>query len=93
MITLHTTTKQGEKMFSDYFKAKYTSLRQCYNKYSILKQRAEEQCRDIMLQEGGYDFRIISFNTFQFTCGWRNKFGDVRIETANNSYLIIDLPF
>ena len=46
-----------------------------------------------MYDDYGYDFRIISYNTFQFTCGWlfedpQTAVAMLRVETANNSYIM-----
>lgn len=50
-------------------------LSDCYKKASVAKQRAYAYCRDKQRQYNGYDFRIISYNTFIFTVGF--KFVDV----------------
>lgn len=47
-----------------------TQLRDVYGRYSDKKARAYDYCRNLMLKYDGYDFRIISYNTFMFTCGF-----------------------
>lgn len=93
MKTIKYTTKKGRELAHNYLGAQYENLYQVYGKYSTNKARAEEWCKKTMIQEGGQRFRIISWNTFNFTCGWRNPNGNIRIETAENSYEIINLPF
>lgn len=59
----------------------------CYKSYSTAKARAENACKRMMAQENGFEFRILSFNTFGFTCGWLTETG-LRIETPTWSYFI-----
>lgn len=47
-----------------------TQLMDVYGRYSDKKARAYAYCRNLMLKYDGYDFRIISYNTFMFTCGF-----------------------
>ena len=59
----------------------------CYTRPSEAKRRAEEWCFRTMMVEHGKGFKIMSYNTMQFTCGWMVGNG-LRVETANNSYLV-----
>lgn len=68
-------------------------LYEVYDKPSQAKLNAEAICMGKMWHEGGEDFRIISHNTFTFTCGWRVTHPEtgvvmLRVETANNSYIM-----
>ena len=47
------------------------TLSDCYKKASAAKERAYAYCRDKQIQYNGYDFRIISYNTFMFTVGFK----------------------
>lgn len=47
-----------------------TQLNDVYGRYSDKKARAYAYCRNLMLKYDGYDFRIISHNSFMFTCGF-----------------------
>lgn len=47
-----------------------TRLSDVYGRYSDKKSRAYEYCRNLMLKYNGYNFHIISYNTFMFTCGF-----------------------
>lgn len=62
-------------------------LEQVYKTYSRDKYIAFKRCKDAMVEEGGANFRIVSYNSMQFTAGW-TTFEGIRIETKSNSYLI-----
>lgn len=87
MKTLNNTTKAAARFINGYFDSRKYSLSDCYGRYSFEKARAERWCKDQMTKENGYEFRIISFNTFGFSCGWLTAAG-LRIETPQNSYFI-----
>lgn len=94
MKTLYTTeNKQAEKWVEAYWKSHDTELCHIYKRYSHEKEKAMYQCRCKMYEENGHNLRIISHNTNIFVVGWKTPSNDYRIETPNNSYLIIDLPF
>ena len=63
------------------------SLREVYDNYSAAKENAYNYCLGLCAKENGYNFRIISHNTFSFSVAWETENG-TRIETSNNSYLI-----
>lgn len=90
MTTLYTTTQKGLKFWKAYYQSKNYNLTDCYKTCSQEKRIAEHLCRWQMKNEKGYDFKIISCNKHQFTCGWKLKNGNIRIETADNSYCIIE---
>lgn len=87
MITIKTTTKRGAAFVDSYNRATNRRLSDCYGKFSTEKARAEKSCRAWMSEEAGDGFKIISFNTFGFSCAWRTAAG-LRVETPTNSYLI-----
>lgn len=87
MKTINRTTKQASRLINSFFASKFGSLADCYKSYSTAKARAENACRRMMAQGNGYEFRILSFNTFGFTCGWLTEAG-LRIETPAGSYFI-----
>ena len=87
MITIKSTTKRGAGFVASYNRSNRSRLSDCYGKYSTEKARAESNCRAWCNEEGGDGFRIMSFNTFGFSCGWRTAAG-LRVETPVNSYLI-----
>ena len=87
MKTINASTKRGNAFINSYNRSDAYSLRDCYNSYSTAKACAENDCRRWMIQEAGQGFKILSFNTFGFTCGWTTAAG-LRIETPSGSYLV-----
>ena len=87
METIKSTTKRGENFVNAYNRSANYCLMDCYGRYSTEKARAERDCRQKAENEGGNGFKIISFNTFGFTCGWLVPDG-LRVETACGSYLV-----
>lgn len=87
MKTLNNTTKAAARFINGYSNSLNYTLSDCYGRYSTEKARAERWCKDQMNKENGFDFRIISFNTFGFSCGWKTDNG-LRVETPQNSYFI-----
>lgn len=51
----------------NYDNAKYKELWQCYGRCSNAKYKAMEYCKRLQHEKRGYDGRITSFNTFQFS--------------------------
>ena len=88
MVTIKSTTKRGAAWLAAYNYSNARRLSDCYGRFSCSKARAENDCLRWYLEENGDDFRIISFNTFGFSCGWRTADG-LRVETASGSYLVI----
>ena len=85
--------KVRERFVNAYSMSCKTSLFDCYDKPSQHKVRAENDCMNKMYADYGYDFRIISYNTFAFTCGWLMEDPEtgvimLRVETPENSYIM-----
>ena len=87
MQTIKANTKRGRAFLSSYNNSGNYSLRDCYDNYSTRKARAEIWFIDQMRRKSGDGFKILSFNTFGFSCGWITGDG-LRVETPSNSYLI-----
>ena len=87
MKTIKNTTKQAERYINAYNRSDIYSLNQAYGKPSTEKTRADYSCRMMMQQEGGHGYKIISYNTFQFSAAWISG-NSLRIETACNSLVI-----
>lgn len=87
MRTLKPNSKHARKWVEAYYLAKYSCLEQVYRTYSREKGLAYRACRKMMQDENGKYFRIVSFNSTQFTAGWATEKG-IRIVTRNNSFLI-----
>lgn len=87
MKTINATTKRGQAFIYTYNTATARRLSDVYTNPSTAKTRAEIECLRAMIAEDGQGFKILSYNTFCFSCGWETAQG-LRIETATNSYLI-----
>ena len=87
MKRINENTKRGNYFINAYNRSDNFALRHCYDRPSTAKCRAEMDCRYLMDIEGGNGFKIISFNTFGFSCAWRNPDG-LRVETPQGSYII-----
>lgn len=85
METIKANTKKAENYWFKYNHSKYGRLSECYGRMSTNKAIAERDCIKWMLEEGGKDFRIMSYNCNFFTCGWINPDGSLRVETPSNS--------
>lgn len=87
MTTIKATTKRGKALIENasYYQGYY--LHDVYDNYSHAKERAWDYCHELCKKENGYNFHIISHNTFSFSVAWYTEKG-VRIETSCNSYLI-----
>lgn len=85
--------KARERFVNAYVMSCKASLFDCYGKPSKAKVEAENECIKKMYAEYGYDFCIISYNTFAFTCGWLIEDAEtgvvmLRVETPENSYIM-----
>lgn len=96
MTTIRTTTKRGQTMYNNALENyEGYSLDEVFGTYSHAKRNAWDYCLRLCKEEGGYNFRIISHNTFGFSVAWdiiNPEYGNIekiRIETPKNSYLII----
>ena len=90
MKTINNNTKQAERYINAYNSSDIYSLNQAYGKPSAEKTRADYSCRMMMQSEGGHGYKIISYNTFQFSAAWISG-NSLRIETAYNSFIIPDV--
>ena len=87
MKTLNNNTKQAKHFINAYNRSSIFTLREAYANPSTAKTNADYSCRMMMQSEGGHGYKIISYNTFQFSVAWIA--GDaLRIETACNSFII-----
>ena len=91
MITIKASTKRGSDFLAAYYRSRDTRLSDVYGRYSTEKARAERDCLDTMRETGWSGYRILSHNQSYFTVGWITKDGNLRVETASNTYLVIDL--
>lgn len=80
-----------KKWIERYNKATKTWLHECYKKPSTAKQIADAYVRECYENDGGYDFKIISFNTFSFTAGYKMIEDDIeylKIHTYKRTFKI-----
>ena len=89
MKTINNNTKQAERYINAYNRSRMYDLQDAYRNPSAEKTRADYSCRMMMQSEGGHGYKIISYNTFQFTVAWISG-NSLRIETACNSFVIPD---
>ena len=87
MKTLNNNTKKAQAFINAYNRSSIFTLREAYANPSTRKTRADYNCRMMMQSEGGHGYKIISYNTFQFSVAWIA--GDaLRVETFANSFEI-----
>ena len=92
-MKLNRNTKKACSFMQEYDNSYNYGLRQCYTSYSYAKGRAEERCRAKMFAMDGYGFKILSFNSQTFTCGWLYEDKEtgvimLNVETYRNTYTI-----
>lgn len=87
MKTLNNNTKKAQAYINAYNRSQLYDLQDAYAKTSIAKIKADSNCRLMMHSEGGHGYKIISYNTFQFSAAWIAG-NALRIETACNSFVI-----
>ena len=77
VITKMTELKYGSKkataLAQNYWHSHRRTLEECYSSHSRAKENADFWCRARMVECGGYDYRICTFNSQMFTCGYRFK--------------------
>ena len=87
-------TKAQERMWENYKMATAQELHQVYGSYSAAKAEAMNYCKRLQNELGGWDGRICSANTFQFTYAFQYKdgAGDVCLcyitKSADRKFLI-----
>lgn len=90
MRIVKASTALGKKLIDMGTRWEGTHLRQIYDKWSDAKQVAWDRCYDEYCSaDGASGFSICSHNTFQFTCSWFLADGSMRLETRDNSYLVV----
>ena len=87
MKTINNNTKKAQAYINAYNRSSIFDIREAYAKPSTDKTRADYNCRMMMQSEGGHGYKIISYNTFQFSVAWISG-NSLRIETACNSFVI-----
>lgn len=80
-----------EKTIERYANSNMYSVYDAYQQPSEQKVRAERMIHIEMDQYNGYDYRILSYNTFRFTCAYKYEdmnTGEIRlrIHTSDHVY-------
>jgi hypothetical protein len=87
MTKLNKGTQRAKRFIDSYNRATGTTLSDIYGSYSSTKAQAERDCRERMAQLNAHDFRMMSGNSFAFTCGYRTE-TTLYVETSSNTYAI-----
>lgn len=92
-MKLNRNTEKARNFIERYYWSRERTLADCYLNFSKAKAIAEAQCREKMLGMDGHGFKIISFNSMTFTCGWLFEDKEtgvimLNVETAHNSYQV-----
>lgn len=64
------TNKKAYDFLRAYLRATDTSVLTAYGRCSTYKINAENEIRQRMLKENGHGYKVLSHNTFGFTCGY-----------------------
>ena len=64
------TKKNAQNALTAWKKSTLVNLTDAYKKPSAAKSHIWNTCRENMAACGGWGLRIISYNTFMFTCGF-----------------------
>ena len=87
MKTINNNTKKAQAFINAYNRSDMYDLKDAYANPSTAKTRADYECRMMMQSEGGHNYKIIGYNCNFFTVAWIAG-NALRIETANNSFVI-----
>lgn len=92
-MKLNRNTKKAQGIINRFNNSEFFTLSDCYKSYSENKYRAFQACVDRFYKMDGYGFRIISFNSQTFTCGWLYDDKEtgvimLNVETYRNTYTI-----
>lgn len=79
--------KRDLRFIKEYRNSYNYSIYDCYSKPSENKVLAYEETRNYMESIGGKGYRILSYNTYSFTCGFMFK-NYLCIITKDNYYKI-----
>lgn len=92
-MTLNRNTKKAQDLIARFYNSVFDTLEECYNSCSAAKRNAYYECLHKCVDMDGWRFRIISFNTMSFTCGWLYEDKEtgvimLNVETYRNTYTI-----
>lgn len=72
-MLLNLNTKRAQGYISAYNRATADTIYKCYKKPSDRKSRIEWDINYYRRKCGGYDYRVLSYNSQMFTCAYRVK--------------------
>ena len=85
------TKNQLKEKYQQYLKTPVRCVTDVYNRPSDAKLRAESNIFEYILDQNGYGYRVMSYNTSFFTVGYiiRNDEGKLFVyETAQHRYYL-----
>ncbi len=88
---LNKTTQKAQAFINAYFGSHYFSVRDCYSTRTYTKESIENKIKERMRNEGLIDYRVISYNTFHFTCGYMDKSQNILYVETHANIFEIDL--
>lgn len=86
-MKLNKTTKKASHFIREYENSCIYSVREFYKTCSSEKVIAENRIKSTMIENGGYAYRILSGNSFNFTCGYKIN-NTLVIETVASTFEI-----
>ena len=92
-MKLNRNTKKAQDLIERFYNSEFDTLEECYNSCSSDKRNAYYVYLLKCSVMDGWRFRIISFNTMSFTCGWLYEDKEtgvimLNVETYRNTYTI-----
>ena len=92
-MKLNRNTKKAQDLIERFYNSDICTLEECYGAFSSAKRKAFYECTNKCAEMDGWRFRIISFNTMSFTCGWLYEDKEtgvimLNVETYRNTYTI-----
>lgn len=90
MVEIKMKSKQGINFRERLLQSNDVQLQDVYKNWSNRKEVAYKYCINEFEKDNGYKFRIISYNTFGFTVAWFLPNGNIRVETPQTSYIVIN---
>lgn len=75
-----------DEIIAKYDNSTIGTVYDCYTNPSTKKCVAERAIMHEMLENNGYDYRILSYNTNMFTCAYRYKIGNAEMLVFHSKY-------
>ena len=86
---LNKTTKKAEKWINEYKNSFCYSVNNFYNRCSSEKIRAENTCKNRMMENNCHGYKVLNGNCSKFTCGYTTQDNKTLfIETVSNIFEI-----